>query len=66
MSGVFPLYEISDGLKTTINRPSPHSKLLPIRQYINLQKRFSHLADEDIEEIQFTVTRDWQQLTKKA
>ena len=66
LSGAFPLYEISDGLKTTINRPSPHSKLLPVRQYINLQKRFSHLANEDIEEIQITVTRDWQQLTKKA
>jgi pyruvate/2-oxoacid:ferredoxin oxidoreductase alpha subunit/pyruvate/2-oxoacid:ferredoxin oxidoreductase beta subunit len=66
LSGIFPLYEISNGNKITINRPVPHAKLSPIKLYISLQGRFSHLVDEDIEEIQSTVDREWQRLLKKA
>jgi len=62
-SGVFPLYEIEDGARYTINlRTEPHS----VREYLKLQGRFSHLNDSEIEVIQENVERAWERLLRKA
>jgi pyruvate/2-oxoacid:ferredoxin oxidoreductase beta subunit len=63
LTRIFPLYEIENGEKYTINlRPEPH----PVKEYLHLQGRFSHLMDRDIEVIQENVEREWKRLIKKA
>ena len=54
-SKVFPLYEVANGEKWTINvRPK---REVPVREYLKLQGRFSHLTEEDVEFIQENVDR---------
>ena len=60
---VFPLYEIYGGLKYTINY---HSRHLPVEKYLNLQGRYKHLKEEEINTIQAEVDRSWNDLQKKA
>ena len=62
-SRVFPLYEIENGITYTI-REEPH--VLPVKEYLRLQGRFSHLTDSEIEVIQGNVERTWERLTRKA
>jgi len=45
----FPLYEVENGYKVTINY---YPKGLPVREYLKIQGRFRHLKEEEIEEIQ--------------
>ncbi len=62
-TGVFPLLEIENGEYYKINiKPK---QLKPVKEYIRLQGRFRHLTDEDIEEIQRQVERNWQALLLK-
>ncbi|MCX7856499.1 MAG: thiamine pyrophosphate-dependent enzyme [Deltaproteobacteria bacterium] len=56
---VFPLYEVYDG---EIYKITKMPKGLPVRDYLSIQGRFSHLKDEDIEEIQRNVDREWERL----
>ncbi len=59
-SRVFPLYEVENGEKWIINvRPR---REVPVREYLQLQGRFSHLTEEDIEFIQENVDREWERL----
>ena len=60
---VFPLYEVEDGLRYTIN---VNPKNLPVDEYLRLQGRFAHLTDDEIHTIQETVDREWERLLKKA
>jgi pyruvate/2-oxoacid:ferredoxin oxidoreductase beta subunit len=62
-TNIFPLYEVEDGIKYTINYKS---KEYPVREYFKLQGRFKHLSDEDLEQIQEMVNEDWQRLLRKA
>jgi pyruvate/2-oxoacid:ferredoxin oxidoreductase beta subunit len=62
-TNIFPLYEVEDGVKYTINYKS---KEYPVREYFKLQGRFKHLSDKDLEQIQEMVNEDWQRLLKKA
>jgi pyruvate/2-oxoacid:ferredoxin oxidoreductase beta subunit len=62
-SRVFPLYEIEDGERYTINLGT---EPLSVREYLKLQGRFSHLSDSEIEVIQENVERTWQRLLRKA
>lgn len=62
-TNIFPLYEVEDGIKYTINYKS---KEYPVREYFKLQGRFKHLSDEDLEQIQEMVNEDWERLLKKA
>jgi len=60
---VFPLYEVEDGVRYTINyRDSQH----PVQDYFGIQGRFSHLTADDLEEIQKMVKEDWTLLLRKA
>ena len=60
---VFPIYEIENGIKYTINY---QPKGLPISEYLKPQRRFAHLKEEDIEKIQSTVDFEWNLLQHRA
>ncbi len=63
LTRIFPLYEIENGEKYTINlKQQPR----PLQEYLKLQGRFSHLTDSEIEVIQENVGRAWERLMKKA
>ena len=63
LTRIFPLYEIENGEKYTINlKQEPR----PVQEYLKLQGRFSHLTDSEIEVIQENVGRAWERLIKKA
>jgi pyruvate/2-oxoacid:ferredoxin oxidoreductase beta subunit len=66
LSGIFPLYEISQGEKYVVNQPQVEKTLLPAKDYLNFQGRFKHLTDEDIKTIQHNVDHDWERLLEKA
>ncbi len=56
---VFPLFEVEDGTKYTIN----HIPLgLPLSKYTEPQRRFRDLAAEDIAEFENNVEKRWQRL----
>ncbi|HBV89165.1 MAG TPA: pyruvate synthase subunit beta [Desulfosporosinus sp.] len=61
-TGVFPLYEVENGEHYTLNYGS---KGTPINQYLSLQKRYRHLNQAQIEEIQIEVDNNWQRLHRK-
>jgi pyruvate/2-oxoacid:ferredoxin oxidoreductase beta subunit len=61
-SRFFPLYEVEDGVRYTINS----SGELAVRDYIKAQNRFRHLSDDDIEFIQKRVDTEWARLGAKA
>ena len=48
-TGMWRLYEIVDGERRETYEPG---ELRPVKDYIRVQNRFSHLTDEDIEKIQ--------------
>lgn len=59
---VFPLYEVESGLKYTLSR---EPKGVPVKDYVRLQGRFKHLNDDDVEQMQQRVEREWELLMKK-
>jgi pyruvate/2-oxoacid:ferredoxin oxidoreductase beta subunit len=62
-TNIFPLYEVEDGLRYTINY-KPKEYL--VREYFKLQGRFKHLTDQDLDQIQQMVNEDWELLLHKA
>lgn len=62
-TGLFPLYEVENGIKYTIN---VEPEWIPISEYFKLQGRFSHLTEEDLKEIQRNVELEWEILKRKA
>lgn len=62
-TNIFPLYEVEDGLRYTINY-KPKEYL--VREYFKLQGRFRHLTEKDLHVIQEMVNEDWQLLLRKA
>lgn len=62
-TNIFPLYEVEDGLRYTINY-KPREYL--VREYFRLQGRFKHLTDQDLGQIQQMVNEDWELLLRKA
>jgi len=59
----FPLYEVEEGRKYTINvKP----EVLPVEEYLKLQGRFRHLTERDIGLIQETVDAEWERLIGKV
>lgn len=64
---VFPLFEVEDGEKWTINMPNPKKeKLVTVDEYITKQGRFRHLKEEDVKDIQEFVDKRWAKLKKLA
>jgi pyruvate/2-oxoacid:ferredoxin oxidoreductase beta subunit len=62
-SKVFPLYEIENGRSYTIQE---ESRTIPVKEYLKLQGRFSHLTDQEIERIQEMVDEEWERLLRRA
>jgi len=60
---VFPLYEIEDGLKYTLNH---QPRDLPVDRYLEVQGRYHHLTTDNIAVIQAEVDRSWEELAKRA
>ena len=63
-SKVFTLYEVENGEKWAINVWPKRE--VPVREYLKLQGRFSHLTEEDFEFIQENVDRGWERLVVRA
>lgn len=63
-ANVFPLYEVTDGIHYRIN-VLPDQQL-PVREYLKVQGRFSHLTEEQIIQIQRRVDFEWQLLRRRA
>ena len=62
-SGVFPLYEVEDGVKYTLNQ---RSKTRQVADYLSPQRRFKHLRPEDVAAIQDSVDINWERLLAKS
>jgi pyruvate/2-oxoacid:ferredoxin oxidoreductase beta subunit len=62
-SRIFPLYEIENGRSYTIQE---ESRTIPVKEYLQLQGRFSHLTDQEIKKIQEMVDEEWEHLLRKA
>jgi pyruvate/2-oxoacid:ferredoxin oxidoreductase beta subunit len=62
-SKVFPLYEIENGRSYTIQE---ESRTIPVKEYLKLQGRFSHLTDQEIKKIQEMVDEEWEHLLRRA
>jgi pyruvate ferredoxin oxidoreductase beta subunit/2-oxoisovalerate ferredoxin oxidoreductase beta subunit len=62
-TGIFPLYEVENGDKYTINLGSQG---LPVTAYLSQQRRYRHLTQEQIDHIQADVDYQWQLLLKKS
>jgi pyruvate ferredoxin oxidoreductase beta subunit/2-oxoisovalerate ferredoxin oxidoreductase beta subunit len=62
-TGVFPLYEVEDGCRYTLNGPS---KTRPVREYLEVQRRYRNLRDEEIEQVQREVDAGWARLLRRT
>jgi len=62
-TGIFPLYEVEEG-KYKMN--VEHPELKPIREYLELQGRFRHLPDEEMEKIQQRVEKEYHKVKDKC
>jgi pyruvate ferredoxin oxidoreductase beta subunit len=62
-TGIFPLYEVENGVyKLSIDLP----KLRPVADYLKIQRRFRHLSDDVIAQIQKRVKQEYQKLLEKV
>ncbi len=62
-TGMFPLYEVENGkYKLSIDLP----RLRPVQDYLKLQRRFRHLSEETINEIQDRVSEEYAKLKDKV
>lgn len=63
-TGYFPLFEIENGEKWTLNLKVKERK--PIAEYLKLQGRFRHLKEEEIAMIQKEVDERWAKILKNC
>ena len=61
-TNIFPLYEIEDGTRYTLNYRGDR----PVKDYLETQKRFDHLSKDDMSQIQEMVAQDWDRLLRKT
>ena len=62
-SGAFPLYEVEDGRRYTVNAPL---KSRPIADYLRAQRRYDHLEPLEIEALQREVDAGWARLLERS
>ena len=60
---MFPLYEVEHGTSYTINRTPAFSDLT---EYLNLQGRFRHLTEAQIETMRRNIKWEWKRLQAKV
>jgi pyruvate/2-oxoacid:ferredoxin oxidoreductase beta subunit len=61
-ANVFPLYEVEEGISYTVNYQGNHK----VKAYLQAQRRFQHLTDAEMDQIQQMVDAEWQLLLRKA
>ena len=59
--GVFPLFEVENGVYTITRKLN---ELKPVKPYLAMQGRFRHLPEEEIESMQNEITKKWNRLLK--
>jgi pyruvate ferredoxin oxidoreductase beta subunit/2-oxoisovalerate ferredoxin oxidoreductase beta subunit len=59
---LFPLYEVEDGLRYTLNSRGENR----VEEYLRMQTRFRHLDAANIAELQGQVDEAWERLRRKA
>ena len=59
----FPLFEVDGGTRYQLN---PMPKKIPVKEYVRLQGRFSHLSEKQIEAIQKEIDTRWEELLDRA
>jgi pyruvate ferredoxin oxidoreductase beta subunit/2-oxoisovalerate ferredoxin oxidoreductase beta subunit len=62
-TNIFPLYEIEDGVRYTINH---EPRRLPVEEYLSKQGRFRHVTEAEIKRIQKDADDEWNKLKLKA
>ena len=62
-SGAFPLFEIEDGWRYTLNVAE---KTRPVADYLALQRRYRGLADDEVANLQADIDRGWATLVERA
>jgi pyruvate ferredoxin oxidoreductase beta subunit/2-oxoisovalerate ferredoxin oxidoreductase beta subunit len=62
-TGVFPLNEVEDGRRYTVNDPP---KTRPAREYLEKQGRYSALDESSVQQLQREVDEGWARLLKRA
>ena len=61
-SGVFPLYEVEDGGRYTLNGPL---KTRAVREYLEAQRRYRDVSEDEIEQLQREVDAGWERLQSR-
>ncbi|HEY5896666.1 MAG TPA: thiamine pyrophosphate-dependent enzyme [Burkholderiales bacterium] len=62
-TGAFPLYEVENGRRYTLNEPYKHR---PVREYVKAQRRYQAITEGQIEELQREVDAGWARLEMRA
>ncbi|MGQ0711685.1 MAG: thiamine pyrophosphate-dependent enzyme [Rhodoferax sp.] len=62
-SGAFPLYEVEDGTRYTLNHTA---KTRPIGDYLALQRRYRGLPAQEIATLQAEIDAGWEALCRRA
>jgi pyruvate ferredoxin oxidoreductase beta subunit/2-oxoisovalerate ferredoxin oxidoreductase beta subunit len=62
-SGAFPLYEIEDGRRYTLNQARPTR---PVAEYLALQRRYRHLPAADVQTLQAEIDDGWARLSLRS
>jgi pyruvate/2-oxoacid:ferredoxin oxidoreductase beta subunit len=61
-TNIFPLYEVEDGTRYTLNREPRH---IPVQEYLQKQGRYRHLKEEHIRQIQRDTDEEWERLKRR-
>ena len=62
-SGAFPLYEVEDGRRYTLNHGQ---RTRPVGEYLALQRRYRGLAAESVAALQAEIDDNWQRLLDRV
>lgn len=62
-SGAYPLYEIEDGERYTLNHDR---RTRPLAEYLALQRRYRHLSAADLQELQDENDQAWARLLQRV
>jgi pyruvate/2-oxoacid:ferredoxin oxidoreductase beta subunit len=62
-TGIFPLYEVENGVKYVLTQRRSQK---PLKEYFSIQGRFRNLKEEDLLRVEEKVKKDWEYLTRLA
>lgn len=61
-TGIFPLYEVENGVKYTLNHGADGT---PVSEYMKVQRRYRHITAEQMEQVQAEVDEQYKILQRK-